>query len=147
MEIDENSKSPAKRAEIKNDDVCVSDLQKIKGKWTIFNRKRGQEDNDILIIGDSIVGGICANGVDIFAINRGRTTDVISCLYLLPLVKYKTIALMIGGKSSRNNHSCGQRTSVWTWYNSSRSYLQLSTNLCWAFLPGVSTTQNFLRTW
>ena len=76
MEIDEYIKSPAKRAEIKNDDVCVSDLQKIKGKWTIFNRKRGQEDNEILIIGDSLVGGICANGVDIFAINGGRTTDV-----------------------------------------------------------------------
>ena len=39
-------------------------------------------------------------------------------------------------RSSRNDHSCRQRTSVWTWNNSSRSYLQLSTNLCWAFLSG-----------
>ena len=89
--LTKTAKVPQKRAEIKKDDVCVSNLQKIKGKWTIFNRKRGQEDNDILIIGDSIVGGICANGVDIFAINGGRTTDVISRLYILPLVKHKTI--------------------------------------------------------
>ena len=63
---------------------------------TVLIRKSHQPLNKLALVGDSVIGCICANNVDVIAMHGARPDDVKKALYKYDLRQYRAIAICVG---------------------------------------------------
>ena len=100
--------APAKsleRVRLSNSDLVYIKRQTVNSMMTALIRKRNEPLNNIAIIGDSVLGCICAKRIDVIAMNGARPEDVQKALPKYDLRQYKTIAICIGGNSFSSFYS------------------------------------------
>ena len=66
---------------------------------TVLIRKSHQPLNKLALVGDSVIGCICANNVDVIAMHGARPDDVKKALYKYDLRQYRAVAICVGGNA------------------------------------------------